>query len=219
MGRRTLLAIAAFFAASHAAAQDISRGVTLSFPRDDGEVTLYLWARAGGYTFAADLRPAGQAEPRSLADPADIAPEEAAALARDAGARAATRVHAELVASLHVEPASVAVGAPSILTMAFASAGGATLVRPLTLQLPPGVTLAAQPALGGTCAAMVRAAPGGNQVTLERGSVIRRGGCDVSARVVARSAGVFLLTLAAGSVLSDAGTNSQFAGATLSAAP
>lgn len=203
----------------HAGAQDIGRGVTLSFARADGDVALYLWPRGSGYTFAADLRPAGQGPWQALVEPADVGADEAGRIARGVPQGTSARVHVELPASLHLEPATVAAGAPSTLTLELASTTGATLVRPLTLELPPGVTLAALPALGGTCAATVRAAPGASEITLDRGSVIRRGRCDVSARVVARAPGVFIFTLAAGSVLGDGGTNASPAGATLIAGP
>jgi hypothetical protein len=192
-------------------------------------VAVFLWPKASGFTVAADWRPMGTVDWRPLVDRADFpftAPE-VLGLGAAAGTGAAknvhevgrlrARLHAGVAAAMRFDPASTAPGTPSTLTLDFGlgSKGAAIVMRPMVFELPQGLKLASPPALGGTCAASVRAAPEGHAITIERGSVVRTGGCTISANVVAQSAGTFNAALPAGSLLTDTGTNLAPASAAL----
>jgi hypothetical protein len=193
------------------------------------EVTVYLWPRVGGYTVAADWRPFGTVDWRMLVERADF--PFAAPAGLNIGAAAGTgaaknvhevgrlraRLHSGVPAAMRFEPATTTAGATSTVTLDLGTGNrsAAILMRRVTFELPQGVQVADPASLGGSCAATVRASPGGGTISLERGSVIRPGGCSVSANVVAPGAGAFNAKLPAGSLLTDAGTNLAPATATL----
>jgi len=131
--------------------------------------------------------------------------------------RMRARLHGDVPAAVRFDPPSTSAGGMSTLTLHFGvgNRSAAILMRRLSFELPQGVRVADPASLGGTCAAIVRASPGSGTVTVERGSLIRPGGCSVSANVIASGAGPFNVVLPAGSLLTDVGTNLAPASATL----
>jgi len=90
-----------------------------------------------------------------------------------------------------------------------ANAAAISLTSAFTDTLPTGVVVAASPAASTTCGAgSVAAAVGGSTVTLSAGSTIPgAASCSVSVNVTAAAAGSFLNTIAAGALVTNAGSN------------
>lgn len=193
-----------------------------------GDVILYLWPKGTGYTLSAHWRADASSSWQPLLDRVDFPFTAPAALSvgAAAGTGAATNVHEiralrvvpheGLTAAIRFEPAAITTGSTSTLTLHFGTASRtATFVAPFMHELPGGLRIADVPGLGGTCAASVRAAPGGHSITVEAGSEIRSTGCTIAVRVVAEHTGLFTSTIAMGSLLTDRGTNLEAASANL----
>jgi hypothetical protein len=182
-----------------------------------------------GYGVTVDWRPQpGQARVRLL-DRANFPFAAPAALrvgiaAATGGAKNFHEVR-EMRVSVHqpptvhhvFEPSEIAAGRKSTVLLQLGSTdkSPAVLVEHLTYQLPAGVRVATPVVLGGTCPGVVRAAAGGDSVTLERGSAVRAAGCTMTVEVVATRAGSFSSTVPAGALITDRGPNLQPSSATL----
>jgi len=117
-------------------------------------------------------------------------------------------------------PASIGAGGTSTLTISLGNgnAGPATLTAALVDNLPAPVVVAPTPMLvvsGGCSAADVTAVAGASSVTVRSGALIPAGGCAISVRVTASTAGVYVNTIPAGDLQTDLGNNATPAQATL----
>ncbi|XAH23732.1 IPTL-CTERM sorting domain-containing protein [Xylophilus sp. GW821-FHT01B05] len=117
-------------------------------------------------------------------------------------------------------PASIAAGGISTLTISLGNgnAGSATLTAALVDNLPAPVVVAPTPMLvvsGGCSVADVVAVAGASSVTVRSGTIIPAGGCAISVRVTASTAGTYTNTIPAGSLQTDLGNNATPAQATL----
>ena len=116
-------------------------------------------------------------------------------------------------------PATIPVGGVSTLTITLsnADATAATLnAAPFIDTLPSGVVIAAIPNAGTTCVGGT-VTVGISTVTLTGGSIPANGSCTVTTDVTAPSGGIYLNSLAAGSLQTTNGSNAAPAVATLTA--
>lgn len=107
-------------------------------------------------------------------------------------------------------PTSIVTGKESTLTISLGNgnASAATLTANLVDNLPAGVTVAAVPAVAGTCTlASVTASAGATSVAYAAGATIPAGGCSIQVRVTSSSVGVHVNTIAAGALQTDVGNN------------
>ena len=101
------------------------------------------------------------------------------------------------------------------ITLGNSNASAITLSAALIDNLPAGMTVASPANSSGSCVG-VTATPGDNKITLASGSSIPPGGCTVIANVVASTGGTFTNTLAAGALMTSAGSNAAPASASFS---
>ena len=101
------------------------------------------------------------------------------------------------------------------LTLGNSNASAITLSTALTDNLPSGMTVASPANSSGSCAG-VTATPGASKITLAAGASIPPGGCTVVADVVASTGGSLTNTLAAGALVTSAGSNASAASASFS---
>ena len=95
-----------------------------------------------------------------------------------------------------------------------------TLAAELLDALPSGMAVAASPNLGGSCdLAQVSAAAGATVVRYASGAVLPAGGCTIRVDVTAAAEGNYSNVIAAGALLTAAGSNRQPATASLTANP
>ena len=111
----------------------------------------------------------------------------------------------------------IAPGTPNALTLTLgnSNASAITLSAALIDNLPSGMTVASPANSSGTCVG-VTATPGDTKITLANGSSIPAGGCTVIASVVASTGGTYTNTLAAGALVTSAGSNTSAASASFS---
>jgi hypothetical protein len=116
-------------------------------------------------------------------------------------------------------PQTVAVGAPSTLTITIVNIdpNAATLVSALTDAFPAGLAVAAAPNASTTCGGVTFLPPpvGAPLITLDPGTVIPSGGCTITVDVVAGVAGSYANDIPGGALQTDFGTNATSADATL----
>ena len=101
------------------------------------------------------------------------------------------------------------------LTLGNSNASAITLSAALVDNLPSGMTVASPANSSGSCVG-VTATPGANKITLAAGASIPPGACTVVADVVASTGGNFTNTLAAGALMTSAGSNASPASASFS---
>ncbi len=117
-------------------------------------------------------------------------------------------------------PAQIVAGDTSTVTITLDNSSQSTaavLSSAFDDALPSGVVLAAAPNAATTCGSgAVTAAPGGNTITLAAGATIPAGGtCTISADVMASANGTYVNTIPAGELVTQHGSNSGDATATL----
>ncbi len=117
-------------------------------------------------------------------------------------------------------PTAIEPGGKSVLTINLGNANGValTLTSALTDTLPAGMTVAATPAIGGTCPGTTTAASGSGTVVYANGSSIPAGGCTITVNVTASAAGSYVNTIAAGALGTTGGSNPTPAAASLTVA-
>ena len=111
----------------------------------------------------------------------------------------------------------IAPGTPNALTLTLgnSNASAITLSAALVDNLPAGMLVASPANSSGSCVG-VTATPGDTRITLASGNSIPAGGCTVIANVVASTGGTFTNTLAAGALVTSAGSNAAPASASFS---
>ncbi|MHB8764078.1 MAG: DUF7933 domain-containing protein, partial [Deferrisomatales bacterium] len=115
------------------------------------------------------------------------------------------------------DPAAIAVGGTSTLTVTLGNPNGAAiaLTTGFAVTLPAGVTRTADP-LAGTCPGVTAAAAG---FTVASGTALPAGDCTVVVTVTSATPGTAAHTLAAGALATDAGNNPVASTATLTVHP
>jgi uncharacterized repeat protein (TIGR01451 family) len=146
----------------------------------------------------------------------------AAALQTSTGdnANAATATlasHVPPTISKEFNPQTVAVDAPSTLTITIANIdpGAATLAAPLVDAFPAGLVVAPAPNEATTCSGGLTANGGADSIMLDAGAIVPSGGCTITVNVVASAAGSYANDIPAGALQTDFGTNATPADATL----
>jgi uncharacterized repeat protein (TIGR01451 family) len=146
----------------------------------------------------------------------------AAALQTSTGdnANAATATlasHVPPTISKEFNPQTVAVDAPSTLTITIANIdpGAATLTAPLVDAFPAGLVVAPAPNEATTCSGGLTANGGADSIMLDTGAIVPSGGCTITVNVVASAAGSYANDIPAGALQTDFGTNATPADATL----
>jgi hypothetical protein len=127
------------------------------------------------------------------------------------------RPHVPPAVAQTFEPAQITVGGRSTWVLRLGSTGNApvALTEPFEHRFAPGITIAEPPRAGGTCPGAVHAPPGGHTLILERGSVIRAGGCTVTVDVTSSRAGTVTSVVQPFSVMTQTGFNLQASTSTL----
>ena len=107
-----------------------------------------------------------------------------------------------------------------VVTLGNSNSRPATLASTFTDTLPAGLSIAAPPALGGTCAlASVTANAGSSTVAYASGATQPAGGCTISVSVTGTATGTYTNTLAVGALQTTWGSNAAGATATLTVTP
>jgi uncharacterized repeat protein (TIGR01451 family) len=111
--------------------------------------------------------------------------------------------------SKNFNPATTSVGSPSALTITLGNpnSGALTLSSIFTDTLPTNVVVAATPNIRGTCATgSVTAGAGTGTITYASGAIIPSGGCTIIVDVIATAAGSYSNSLAATTLVTNAGS-------------
>ena len=122
-------------------------------------------------------------------------------------------------------PVSIASGGTSTLSIVLGNTNGgaATLLSALVDTLPTSpapITVAATPAVGGTCTTgNVTAAANSGTITYASGATIPAGGCTITVNVTGSTAGTYVNTYPVGALHTTLGDNVQPANATLTISP
>jgi hypothetical protein len=196
-----------------------------------GQVMLTLVPRPSepGYLASVDWRADATASWARLLDRVPVPYAAPAALrigvaASTAGARnihevrdIGVRMHVPPTVVQSFEPAMIGLGGKSTWVLRLGTPNNASigLAEPFEHRFPPGITIAEPPHPGGTCPGAVHAPPGSSTLILERGSVIRAGGCTVTVDVTSNRPGIATSVVPAFSLVTQAGTNLQPATSTL----
>jgi len=108
-------------------------------------------------------------------------------------------------------PANVAWNETSKLTVTLANANAtaATLLAPLTDTLPASLVVAATPNASNTCGGTLTAAAGADTISLADAAIPANGNCAFEVDVVGIAGGDFANTIAAGALITNAGSNAD----------
>ena len=117
------------------------------------------------------------------------------------------------------EPAVLQTGGQTTLTLRLATSAKASLLEPVTYELPPGLKVATPLQLGGTCSGAVRARPGDSSVTVDAGTTATAAGCTLAFRLTASRPVQWQAKIPAGAWPFDTAANEESAAATLSVGP
>ncbi|MFT6385869.1 MAG: putative repeat protein (TIGR01451 family) [Rickettsiales bacterium] len=122
--------------------------------------------------------------------------------------------------SKEFSPAVIAAGGTSTLTIFLGNdnASAITLSSVFTDSLPTiphNMVVANPPNVIKTCAGTVNPSPGDNSIIYPNGAIIQAGGCSISVKVTAPTAGTYVNIIAANDLQTDAGNNQQASRATL----
>lgn len=131
----------------------------------------------------------------------------------------ASCIAASVSVSKVFNPATIAAGGTSSLTLTLTNTGGtaATLTTPFADNLPAGISVAATPNATTTCGGSLATTT--SSVTLTGGAIPANGSCTVSVNVTAGTAGAYINTVPAGSLETSNGSNTGPATATLTVTP
>ena len=130
-----------------------------------------------------------------------------------------TCVAASVSLSKAFNPATIAAGGASTLTLTLSNTGSApaALTAAFTDNLPAGVVVAGTPNATTTCGGAVTTSA--SSVTLTGGAIPANGSCTVNVNVAAAAGGAYINTVAAGSLQTINGSNTGAASATLTVTP
>jgi hypothetical protein len=127
------------------------------------------------------------------------------------------RTHVPPTVAQSFEPPQIAIGGRSTWVLRLGSTGNAAvaLTEPFEQRFAPGITIADPPRPGGTCPGAVHAPPGSSTLILEKGSVIRAGGCTITVDVTSSRTGTATSVVQPFSVVTQTGVNLQGSTSTL----